>query len=685
MEREKTPPISKYLYEAIWLNQQRWFCWWPVIMGGVIFYYFTAAMQPPMLLLTVSFFIMATFGVLWLCKPRIMAIRFLFLGMIAVILSMSACFYRSSQVDTYFLKNVYGPIALTGNILDVDVGIRGSKYTLSVRKYYRWASVSRPQERLPQKIVLTVGIKSVPQFEVGQDIYVGNVRLMPLASSLGRYDFRRFQAYMKGIGGRGLAMSAPKLDQRKERRKTVENYINAVRNRITVRLYDSLPDQIGAIAAALITGKRGAIDSTTYEAFSSAGLSHLLAISGLHLTLVASILYGMIHVLLRAIPYLALHYNLHRWALFCALVGAGGYATLSGLGIPVQRSLIMLSIFMVGSAFYRQVFSMRSVALAAVVILTIRPENLLSISFQLSFAAVVGLIAVFENLHPKIMNKISNGFLRYCMFLVLSSVVAGLMTLPFTIFYFHKFSLQTIAANLIAIPLTGFVILPLAITACLTEIVGLSKPILQLMGWGIDYLISIAGYVSGWPGSFIPVVRVSSWFLCFNVVGLLWLCLWVGKVRWWGFLSCLLSLIWLTPRMPNMVMSSDGRLLGAIVDGKLWVNNKRAKKFDQKVWLQQYVLKGSVPWLKKGNVSDSLEPVLERKGATVLFRNVVGGPAFLCSFLSSDLRQVDKCFYEGKTMTLEQLKKRGPLEITFSREHAILDWSLKDGFDRPWL
>ena len=153
----------------------------------------------------------------------------------------------------------------------------------------------------------------------------------------------------------------------------------------------------GAVAAALVTGDRSAISRDTLSAMRDSGLAHLLAISGLHMGLVAAILFFGLRTLLALSERLALFYPIKKWAAAAALVGGFAYLVLTGGTIPTQRAFLMTGLVLVAVFLDRTAISMRLVAWAAAGILLIAPESLLSASFQMSFAAVVAFVAVYED------------------------------------------------------------------------------------------------------------------------------------------------------------------------------------------------------------------------------------------------------------------------------------------------
>ena len=165
---------------------------------------------------------------------------------------------------------------------------------------------------------------------------------------------------------------------------------------VNARIRASLPGERGEIAAALITGERAGISDEDNQAMRNSGLFHILSISGLHMVIMAGTVFWLVRALLALFPSLALSFPIRKWAAAAALAAALFYLLLSGAAVPTVRSWIMMSIVLLAVLLDRPALTMRNVALAALLILVIAPESLFDPSFEMSFAAVVGLVALVE-------------------------------------------------------------------------------------------------------------------------------------------------------------------------------------------------------------------------------------------------------------------------------------------------
>jgi competence protein ComEC len=216
----------------------------------------------------------------------------------------------------------------------------------------------------------------------------------------GAFDFGR-RAWFDRLGATGYATGRieplsdaprPPLDL------SVWAAIDALRAVVNERVRTALPNETGAIAVALITGDRGGIPQEVTEAMRDAGLAYVLAISGLHMVIMAGPVFWLVRALLAAVPGLALRFPIKKWAATIALLAATFYLLLSGASVPTLRAWIMMSIFLIAVLLDRPAITMRNVALAALAILIVAPESLFEPSFEMSFAAVIGLVALYEGL-----------------------------------------------------------------------------------------------------------------------------------------------------------------------------------------------------------------------------------------------------------------------------------------------
>jgi competence protein ComEC len=282
----------------------------------------------------------------------------------------------------------------------------------------------------------------------------------------GAWDFAR-QSWFQGIGAVGFAYGAAELIEvaGEPPRGGISVWLRNFCHLVSARIVDVLGERGGALATALLTGDRSAIPETTLKNMRASGLAHLLAISGLHVGLVADIIFVVVRLELAAIEPLALRYPIKKWAAATALIGSLCYLLLSGASIPTQRAFLMTSLVLLAVILDRTTISMRLIALAAFVLLLFRPESLMGPSFQMSFAASVSLVAAYGMLRRPLAKLASGANLKlrpllYVLGVAVTSVIAGGATAPFTIYHFNRFAEYGLLANLAAVPLTGLWVMP---------------------------------------------------------------------------------------------------------------------------------------------------------------------------------------------------------------------------------
>ncbi len=438
--------------------------------------------------------------------------------------------------------------------------------------------------------------------------------LMPPSGPVapGEFDFQR-HLYFQGIGATGFALApaARVIDTPTgAERRGFALWLETVRERTHRRILVALAgtdSAVGAIASALVTGKQGAIPGDVLKAMRDSGLAHLLAISGQNISLVA----GFVFVLLRGaaalVPALALRRPIKKWAAIAAFFSALAYLLISGSSVPTQRAVAMIGFVVLAVLVDRAAMSMRLVAWASCAVLLIAPEALLGPSFQLSFAAVIALIAGYERLPGGTGAWVHRGTQppgpsgrawRYLVLIFMSSAIASAATAPYAIYHFNRFSLYGLGANLLAVPLTGIWIMPWGLAAMLLFPFGLESWALVPMGWGIEAMIGLAREVASWPSASLVLPSLSRGGILAVSVGGLWLCIWQRRWRLAGLapiLGGLLSVHMASP--PDVLASGDGKLVAVRApDGTLALSTLRGGKYAAEKWLLESGQTEAAPW-----------------------------------------------------------------------------------------
>ena len=415
----------------------------------------------------------------------------------------------------------------------------------------------------------------------------------------GGYDFAR-QAWFLGIGGVGYTRAtintaiidaAPPLDLR------ALAAFNRLRQIIARRITAVLPGETGAIAVALITGERGGVTTATNAAYRDSGLIHILSISGLHMTIMAGAMFFSARLLLSLFPMLALRFNIRKWAAVAGALGALGYLLISGSSPPAVRSFLMVFIMFMAILLDRPALALRNVALAALVMLVVWPESLIDVGFQMSFAAVVALIAGYEawrdyrtrDARAPAASWLWRVPLVFVSGIIGSTLLASFSVAPFGIYHFHQSQQYAMLANLVAVPAVNIVVMPAALATLLALPFGLETAPLTVMGYGVDFMTRVATTVAALPGAAVRVPAIPTLAFGLIVAGGTWLLLWRGRLRVWG-LAAITAGLALTPfePRPDILVSRSGTLIAVRgTDGRLAALAVRSDLFDLSRWLGQ--------------------------------------------------------------------------------------------------
>ncbi len=401
----------------------------------------------------------------------------------------------------------------------------------------------------------------------------GRVRLMPPASPMlpGAYDFAR-AAWFKGLAGTGSLMGDIEVVRPAPHSAGLESIQRTLSGHVRYQLDGSA----GTIAAAFASGDRGAIPEADADAMRDSGLTHLLSISGLHVSAVIAAGYLVALNVLGLIPALALRVRLPLVAASIGALGGIGYTLLTGAEVPTVRSCVAAMLVLGALVIGREALSLRMVAVAAIVVMLLWPESVVGPSFQMSFAAVIAIVALHTS--PPIRAFLApreepwwNRTGRQVAMLFITGLVIEIALMPIVMFHFHRAGLYGALANVVAIPLVTFVSMPLIALALLLDTLGLGTPVWWCVGASLDLMLGIARFTSAQPGAVKLMPQMNGVTIALFTFGGLWLALWSSRARLLGFVPVALAtgLLLATP-IPDVLIGRDGRHVGiALEDGRL--------------------------------------------------------------------------------------------------------------------
>ncbi len=474
-------------------------------------------------------------------------------------------------------------VIVEGIVEDVDALPEGLRVTLTEAK------LGPDEPVLPRALRIRLRARDAIRPMPGDRLRVrALVREPAMPAYPGAWDFQR-TAFFQGLGGSGFALGPAEILGE----PVPASAFARLRRIIEARISAEIPGGAGAVASALLTGSQTAIPADDMAVMRDSGLAHLLSVSGLHIAIAMGLGFGVIRFLIALVPWLAVRCDSKAVATPGALLLGLGYVLLTGSQVPMLRSFAMAALVTLGVLIGRRALSLRTLAVAAAVVMAIQPDALTGPSFQMSFAAVLVLIAAAEWSGPAMARwRAQPGWWRrpavMLAGLMLTSLLAGFATTPYGLHHFGRLQLYGIAANAVAVPLTSILVMPAGMAALALMPFGLESWALLPMGWGVEATLLVARTVSSWPGAALMAAPIPAWGLVVTTLGLLWVCLWQRRWRLLGLpmIVCgLASAAWVTP--PDVLVSADARLIAFRTEaGVLLHRSSGASSLVRESWLR---------------------------------------------------------------------------------------------------
>ncbi len=585
----------RFLIEKLKLNfeaeQNRYILWLPVLFASGIGLFFLLQRDPS--LWVVCSLLEVLILLIFLFRYHENAL-FLLKCLLIVCLGFTDIYLQSF----YRLKHIQSPTDdkeltyLTGRIVAVEHNSQGK-----VRLLLDDAADFEHERQGLYRVTLR---NNQTPFQTGDCVEMVATLMRPSLPVLpNTYQFDR-KAFFEGIRAVGYASSLVYSAQCLRDLSWIERlkvFFENLRHKAVVRVEQNMEPDEAAIAAAVLAGERGAISPQLYQQYRDSGLAHFLSISGLHMGLMAAMAFFVLRLLIALIPPLALRFDSRKpaavFAIFISLI----YLFISGMAVPSQRAFMMTSLVLLGIIFNREAISMRTASFAAIVLLVVSPQVLISAGFQMSFAAVVVLIAFYERFATtlqRFFKRMGNvqKLAAYFIGLLLTDLVASLATLPFTIYHFNQISFYTLLGNLLAAPFIGFIVMPFILLSLILMPFGLDVWCLKIVGIGLWAVNQVTSYVSSLPGAGFRVAAMPLWGLLLIVLGGLWLCLWQRPWRRFGWLAIVAGVLsMLSVQKPIMLYDATGKVT-AFADNnhQLVLMPTRGQKWLKNIWLEKMLI-----------------------------------------------------------------------------------------------
>lgn len=559
------------------IDQQRGFLfpWSPVFFGTGIAIYFALRFEPGR---EVWLALVAIMGVLLAIGWARESARLYSTMLLLVLAGFSMAGVRAYQVAEVKLGfRYYGPIE--GRIVAIDRSNSDAVRLTLDRVVLRDLSPDKTPARVRVSLHGRQGF-FVP--EPGLTVIMTG-HLSPPGGPVepGGFDFRR-HAWFQRLGAIGYTRT-PALAFSDHERGEFSLSLYRLRREISQAVQAKMTSEAGAFAAAITTGDRSGIAKPVLETLRASNLAHLLAISGLHMGLLTGFVFALFRLLL-----VRWRGPVKKAAAIAALLAGGFYLMLSGGNVATERAFIMVAVMFLAVLLDRRAINLRAVALAALIVLALRPEAIYGPGFQMSFAATTALVVVYGVLRERdwTASRLPK-WLRYVGGVVLSSFVAGLATAPIAAAHFNQVPHYGLLANMLAVPVMGLVIIPAAVLAAILTPFGLEGLALTVMDPAILWILAVAGMVSSWPGALSFVVAPGPFVLPVLALGALFLGLWRGGGRFWGA-PVLISgvLLWMGAERPWLLASDTGGLIGVLSEQGRALSKERGESFAGESWLE---------------------------------------------------------------------------------------------------
>ncbi|CAN7348567.1 ComEC/Rec2 family competence protein [Phenylobacterium sp. LjRoot219] len=496
---------------------------------------------------------------------------------------------RIEQVKAPIAVEAAGPQRLEGWVLDVASPGQGGQRLLIAP--YRIEVLAPEATPIRVRITLREGARIPAPGEAVR--LLAMINAPPPPASPGAYDFAR-DAFLDSVGGVGFALGPPQAwvaEAKPPWRLRLAMQVNRLRWEMTERIVRVLGPETGGLVAAMTTGQAAFVPPEQVENLRASGLAHIISISGVHMAIVGGFTFAALRLLIAAWPWLALRINGKKAAACVGLAAVLTYLVLSGAPPPAVRAAITASIAFAAILADRQAISLHALAVAAFVVLLLQPEAVTQPGFQMSFAATAALVAM-AGVWPQPVKEINTpwpirlvqGAASWIVAGAAISFVAGLATGPFAMQHFNRISTWGLVSNLLVQPISSLLMMPgLALGAVLMPF-GLEAWPLRLAGYAIDLTNRIAAAAAAAPHAQVVIASGPAWTLPVTFLGLLWICLWRGPLRWLGAPLALAVALTPKPPTPDAWISADGAAVAVRSGRQAILLRPDVKLFGAELW-----------------------------------------------------------------------------------------------------
>jgi competence protein ComEC len=573
-----------------WLEteRERLAVWLPVFMGIGVLGYYALRFEPSAWIgaaITAPAIAVAIWlpGLRWLLAP----------------LAAAALGFTAAQLATIRQPPIEADLPthatiLTGTIRMVEALPDGRRITIQP------AWLDGAADPLRRAVRVRLQKKDFSELDTGDQVRIRTLVRSPSPPSYpGAWDLQRDDFYA-GLGASGYALGKAERTAQAVPSGPMR-LVQRVREAIARRVVAAIPGAAGAVSVTLLTGASMAIPETDHAAFRDSGLAHLLAVAGLHIGIVMGFALALSRLCFALSERASLFWPTKKLSAITALAAGAAYMVLTGMHVPIIRSFAMACLFTLALMADRRPFSLRGLGLAAVVLMLIAPQQVPDVSFQMSFSAVLALIAGYEALRPWLRRLHGKSWHRrigsHIVALGLTSALAGSASAPYGAYHFGHVQIYFVLANMLAVPLTAMWVMPAGLIAVALMPLHLEALALVPMGWGAEAILWVARTTAALPDATIEVPHIPAWGLGLFSFGLAWLGLWQTRRRLAGIVLMLAGLASpLLDRPPDLLVSADGRLIAIRTpNGAFLQQSQGGSKFTRDAWGQYWAVRSFQP------------------------------------------------------------------------------------------
>ncbi len=577
--------LKLYITECFQNESESLIIWYAISFAfGAAFYYVIPYEIPTWIIVT---YLEAILFLLLVYKNKetpFKVLTYLLLFVLGLCVAKSDALYRSKKIEHKLSEITY----LNGEVKVID-------YNRNNRQRIILTNVNNFDRELKGDFKISLNQK-LDWLKVGKCVeLVAKLPSYFTPNPIGNYNNDRTNFY-NGISKVGYSIGPVYEKDCKLEKNKFSQIIYNIRESLKNKILTNTNKDAGAIINAITIGDKGAISETLYENYRTSGLAHFLSISGMHMSIIALLVFFITRILL--LPFTKGQYDLRKPAAVISLIITFLYFLISGQSVSCIRAFIMTTLILLAILFNRRAISIRLWAFAVLVVVIITPAAVLTPGFLMSFSATLGLISYYEKNTTKVnqwfdRKTIFGKIMAYTLGIFITDLIASLMTLPYSIYFFNQVAIYTTIGNMLAAPIIAFWIMPATLLFLITSPFSINKYSLSILEKGIDIVNDISNYVANLPGADLgySISSSSEWGVFLLTIGLLWLCIWQEKWRIWGIVFIFIGFLCIiTYPKPDFVFDKNGSTYAyRTSQNKLTMSPWHKNNFLERMWTKDNI------------------------------------------------------------------------------------------------